>query len=135
MKRYLTIAWTLHLAAWVVALAVVPTLAVTATAKDKSLSKSELRTLVLNAQTPADHERIAEYYDSQATKYETEAKKHQEEATYYSSHVQPPIGKNQGFYSREMENHCPKMAAKLTEAAQEARMLADGHRELAKQAK
>ena len=128
-------AWTLRLAVLTVAFAVVPALVVPAGAKDRSMSKSELRALILNAKTPADHERIAEYFDTQALRYEEEAKKHEEEATYYTSHVQPAIGKNQGFYSREMQDHCPKMAAKLKEAAQEARMMAAGHRELAKETK
>ena len=135
MRIHLMNAWTLRLAVLAVAFTVVPALVVPAGAKDKSMSKSELRTLILNAKTPADHERIAEYFDAQALKYEEEAKKHEEEATYYTSHVQPAIGKNQGFYSREMQDHCPKMAAKLKEAAQEAHMMAAGHRELAKQAK
>lgn len=135
MKNHLMNTRTLWLAALAVALSVAPALVVPAGANDKTISKTELRTLIVNAKTPADHERIAEYFDTQAVKYDTEAKKHEEEATYYASHVQPPIGKNQGFYSREMQDHCPKMAAKLKEAAQEARAMAAGHRELAKEVK
>lgn len=135
MRNHLINAQTLRLAVLAVAFAVVPALVIPAGAKDKTVSKSELKTLIVNAKTPADHERIAQYFDGQAAKYEAEARKHEEEATYYASHVQPAIGKNQGFYSREMQDHCPKMAAKLKEAAQEARMMAVGHRELAKETK
>ena len=135
MKNHLINPWTLRLAVLTIAFAVVPALVGPAGAKDKTLSKGELRTLILNAKTPADHERIAQYFDAQAVKYEEAAKKHENEAAYYASHVQPAIGKNQGFYSREMQDHCPKMAAKLKEAAQEARMMAASHRELAKEAK
>jgi len=135
VKKHLMSTWTLRLAALTIALAVVPGLVVPAGAKDKTMSKKEVRTLIENAKTPADHERIAQYFDAEAARYEAESKKHEEEATYYASHVQPSIGKNQGFYSREMQDHCPKMAAKLKEAAQEARMVAAGHRALANETK
>ena len=135
MRKHLINARPLRLATLTLTLAVIAALVPSAGAKDKTMSKSELRTLIVNAKTPADHERIAQYFDAQAVKYEAEAKQHEEEATYYASHVQPANGKNQGFYSREMQDHCPKMAAKLKEAAQEARMMAAGHRELAKEAK
>jgi hypothetical protein len=104
-------------------------------AKDKTLSKTELRNLVANAKTAADHERIAQYFDSVATKYEAESKKHEEEASYYAVHPTPATGKQQGFYSQSMQRHCPNLAAKLKEAAQEARLIAAGHREMAKEAK
>src|SRR5579884_1700248 len=136
MLNHLINTRTLRLTVFAVATAMLAAVvSAPAGAKDKTLSQSELRNLVTNAKTPADHERIAQYFDAEATKYEADAKKHEEEATYYAGHTQPVIGKNQGFYSREMQDHCPKMSAKLKEAAQEAHMMAAGHRELAKQAK
>jgi hypothetical protein len=104
-------------------------------AKDNTLSKSELRKLIANGKTAADHERIAQYFESEATKYEADAKKHEEEASYYA--VRPPtpvIGKSPNYYSENMKTHCPNLGAKLKEAAQEARIIAAGHREMAKEA-
>lgn len=137
MTNHLINTRALRLAAFAVAIALAPAVvSVPAGAKDKpTISKTELRTLIANAKTPADHERIAQYFDAEATKYEADAKKHEEEATYYASHTVPAIGKAQGFYSREMQGHCPELAAKLKEAAQEARFIAAGHREIAKEAK
>ena len=126
---------TLRLAIFAVATAILATTVSVGVAKDKNLSKTELRHLIENAKTPADHEQIAQYFDAEAAKYEADARKHEEEATYYQSHTQPAIGKNQGFYSTEMKSHCPNMASKLKEAAQEARMIAAGHREMAKEVK
>lgn len=125
---------TLGLAALAAAAAILATTASVGMAKDKTLTKTELRNLIENAKTPADHEQIAQYFDAEAAKYEAEAKKHQEEATYYAAQPTPANGRNKGFYSQEMQSHCPNMASKLKEAAQEARMIAAGHREMAKEA-
>lgn len=106
---------------------------VPAGAKDKTISKSELRDLIANAKTPADHERIAQYFDAEAAKYEADAKKHEEEASYYAAHPTNPANGQGRVYSTEMQSHCSDLGAKLKEAAQEARMIAAGHREMAKE--
>ena len=137
MLNHLINTRTLRLAVFAVATAILATtVSITAgVAKDKTLSKTELRNLIENAKTPADHEQIAQYFDAEAAKYEADSKKHGEEATYYAAHTAPPIGKTKGFYSQEMQSHCPNLASKLKEAAQEARMIAAGHREMAKEVK
>jgi hypothetical protein len=136
MLNHLMNARTLRLAVFAVATAMLTAVvSAPAGAKDKTLSQSELRSLVANAKTAADHERIAQYFDAEATKYEADAKKHEEEASYYAVHPTPAIGKLQNLYSQNMQSHCPNLAAKLKEAAQEARLIAAGHREMAKEAK
>jgi len=102
-----------------------------------TLSKKQLKDLIANANTPADHERIAQYYDTEATRYEADAKEHEDEPGYYAGgqHPTPAVGKSANYYSINMVSHCPQIATKLKEAAQEARDLVAGHREMAKEAK
>jgi hypothetical protein len=100
-----------------------------------TLSKKQLKGLIANANTPADHERIAKYYDAEAARYEADSKQHEDEASYYAGHQHPTAeGHSPNNYPQYMLNHCPQIAAKLKEAAQEARALAAGHREMAKTA-
>ena len=101
-----------------------------------TLSKKQLKDLIANANTPADHERIAQYYDAEAARYEADAKQHEDEASYYAGHQHPAAeGHSPNNYPQYMLSHCPQIAAKLKEAAQESRALAAGHREMAKEAK
>lgn len=135
MLNHLISTQTLRLAVFTVATAMLATVAsVTAGAKDKTISKSELRTLIANAKTPADHERIAQYFDAEATKYEADAKEHAEEASDYAAHPSNPANGKDTVYSTDMQGHCTNLGAKLKEAAQEARVIAAGHRKMAKEA-
>jgi hypothetical protein len=100
-----------------------------------TLSKKQLKDLIANANTPADHERIAQYYDAEAARYEADATEHKAEGSYYAGHQHPiPTGHSPNNYPNYMLSHCPQIATKLKEAAQEARALAAGHREMAKAA-
>jgi hypothetical protein len=102
-------------------------------AEDKPISKGELKQLIANAKTPAAHERIAHYFDAEATKYEADAKEHEEEAGDYAAHPSNPANGKDTVYSTDMQGHCSNLGAKLKEAAQEARMLAASHRKMAKE--
>lgn len=100
---------------------------VPAGAKDKNLSKVELKNLIANAETKADHERIARYFDAEAAKYEAEAKEHGERAGIYRS--------SQAIYQNaQMFNHCDALSKSLQQAVEDARALAAEHREMATQA-
>ncbi len=126
---------TLRLVVFAVATAMLTAVvSVPAGAEDKPMSKSELKDLIANAKTPAAHERIAQYFDAEATRYEADAKEHEEEASDYAAHPSNPANGKDTVYSTDMQSHCSNLGAKLKEAAQEARMLAAGHREMAKQA-
>ena len=102
-------------------------------AKDKPLSKSVLKKLIANAETKADHERIAQYFDTEAAKYEAEAKEHGELAPFYQRNPDPALSKHPG--STRSFQHCDSLSKSLTQAAQDAHALAAEHREMAKQAK
>jgi hypothetical protein len=118
----------LRLAAFAVAMAWAPAVvSVPAAAKDQTISKSELKHLIATAETKADHERIAQYFDAQAAKYEAEAREHGETAAIYQS--------SQAIYQNEqMFNHCDSLNKSLSKAAEDARALAVAHREMANKA-
>ena len=104
---------------------------VPAGAKDKPLTKSEVKALIATAETKAEHERIAQYFDAEAAKYDTEAKEHAELAGVYqkSTPSAKPPGPSQTF------NHCDSLSKSLQKAADDARALAAEHRQMAHEAK
>jgi len=106
---------------------------VPAGAKDKALSKSEVKNLVAKAETKADHERIAQYFDAEATKYEAEAKEHGDLAPLYQRNSSATPTKYPG--SVQSFQHCDSLSKSLQQAAESARQLAADHREMAKEAK
>ena len=106
---------------------------VPAGAKDKLLSKSELKSLVANAETKADHERVAQYFDAEAMRYEAEAKDHGELAPFYQRSPDPALSKHPG--SQRSFQHCDSLSKSLKQAGEDARALAGEHREMAKEAK
>jgi hypothetical protein len=58
-------------------------IAVPVGAADKPLSKSELKSLIATAETKAEHERIAKYFNAEAARYEAEAAEHGQLAQVY----------------------------------------------------
>ena len=64
----------LHTTVFAVTLALAGLVSVPAGAKDTPLTKVELKSLISNAETKADHERIAQYFEAEAARYEAEAK-------------------------------------------------------------
>ena len=105
---------------------------VPAGAKDATLSKSELKNLVANAETKAEHERIAKHFDAKAAKYEADAKEHGELAPFYQKNTPGQPTKYPG--SMQTFQHCDSLSKALMQAAQDARALAVEHREMAKHA-
>ena len=103
---------------------------VPASAVDKPLTKSEVKNLIAHAETKADHQRIAKYFDAEAVKYEAEAKDHGDLAQVYRKAGTPSAKQaNQTF------NHCDSFAKSLGQAAENARQLAADHRAMATDAK
>ena len=105
---------------------------VSAGAYAKLLSKSEVKSLAATAETKAEHERIAQYFDAEAAKYEAEAKDHSELAVVYQKRGTPSAkmpGPSQTF------NHCDSLSKSLQKAADDARALAAEHRGMSNEAK
>ena len=59
---------------------------VSAGAKEKPVAKAEIKSLIANAETKADHERIARYFDAAAVKYFPAASKPSITVTRSASH-------------------------------------------------
>ena len=91
MLNHLMNARTLRTAVFAIAVGMLAAVSVPAGAKDKPLSKTELKSLVANAETKADHERIAQYFDAEAVRYDAESKDHGELAPFYQRNPDPTI--------------------------------------------
>jgi len=100
-----------------------------ATEPKAALTKQELKTAITNATTPADHQRIAAYYQEQADNMLAEAKEHDELAALYAKSLNPVAVK----MGRNAE-HCKYFAQYARKAAQQDKELAKMHEDMAKQA-
>ncbi len=108
------------------------TVSVSIVAKEKTLSKSELRHLIAKAETSAEHEQIARYFDAEAAKLDAEAKEHRDLATLYKESSSSQPTKFPG--SMQTYNHCDDLTKSLSKAAEDARAMAAAHRQMAKEA-
>ena len=131
MLNHLINTRTLRLAVFAVATAMLTAVvSVPAGAADKPLTKSKLKNLVANAETKADHERIAQYFEAEAARYEAESKDHGELAPFYQRNPDPALSKHPG--SPRAFEHCDSLSKSLQKAAEDARQLAAEHRGMAK---
>jgi hypothetical protein len=95
------------------------------------LSKKEVRDLIVNAKTPADHEKLAKHYDYVAAEKEADAVEHDELFKIYG---RLPANMPKAGWMPHAGSHCSKLAASEHEAATEARELAKLHRTAAHEA-
>ncbi|MEO8052128.1 MAG: hypothetical protein ABI833_17080 [Acidobacteriota bacterium] len=105
----------------------------TAAENGKTLGQKELKNLIANSETKADHERIAKHFDAEAAKYEAEAKEHGELVPFYKASPDPALSKHPG--SPRSAQHCDSLSKSLLQAAEDARGLAAEHRGMEKDAK
>jgi hypothetical protein len=115
-------------------LLIVATMIVTAVAEgtddSRLLSKVELKSLIANAKTAVDHERLAAHFDAKGAQLEAEARDHDELAQEYKR--TPPVSRR--VEKSQSYEHCRELAKDYANAAQDARRLAADHRALAKEA-
>lgn len=78
---------------------------------------------IANASGPADHQKIADYFERQALSYDAEAAQHDSLARSY-------INRTRGD-SASMASHCRALRDQFVAAAKEARALAREHRQVA----
>lgn len=110
------------------------TLAPPADAADKrSLSKKELKTLIATAKSPADHMKLARYFNEEADRLEAEAKEHEELAEEYRKN--PSAISMKTPMSPNSAEHCLYFAKAARDAAKAARELASSHEAMAKVSK
>ena len=98
--------------------------------KPEKLTKGQLLSLIATAKTPAEHQRIAEYYDAKAQEYLAQAKEHQEMAEAYKKN---PMTSSSKFAAGTV-NHCEYFAQSFKEMAAKMQDLANMHEQMAKDA-
>jgi hypothetical protein len=96
-----------------------------------NLTKSELKTLIETAKTPADHARLAEYYRFHAGVLQAELKDHEEMAAAYDKNpAGHPIPKGQ-----TLGTHCRNLMKDIRDEEKQANEMATIHDEMARNAK
>jgi len=133
MRKHLIGTLLVKAAAFAVVFALAAAVFLSAGSKDKPLSKTEVKNLIGKSETKADHERIAQYFDAEAARYEAEAKDHNEMGQFYQKNPDPALSKHPG--TPRAAGHCDSLSKNLQNSAEEARQLAAEHREMAKEAK
>ena len=97
-------------------------------AKPEHLSKQQLHTLIASAKTPAEHERLAQYYRAQASDYLAEAKDHESMVAAYKA--------NSSLSNEKIRastiGHCEYFVKTFKELAVKAQELATLHEQMAK---
>ncbi len=106
-----------------------------ATGTNPTLSKNELKGLLKNARTPAEHRTIAEYYRQNAERLTASSKKHAELAEVYAKNPPfPAMEAKHGDAFGQGASHCRKWAQLDAEQADKAEKLAALHEDMAKKA-
>lgn len=99
-------------------------------AKPEHLSKQQLNTLIASAKTPAEHERLAQYYRAQANDYLAEAKDHESMVAAYKANPSLSNEKNRA----STIGHCEYFVKTFKELAVKSQELATLHEQMAKDA-
>jgi hypothetical protein len=95
--------------------------------KPEHFSKRQLNTLIATAKTPAEHQRIAQYYQAKAQDYLAQAKEHEQMVAAYKA--SPSLtAKSQA----STINHCEYFVKTFNELAVKSQELAKLHAQMAK---
>jgi hypothetical protein len=103
---------------------------ITAPNAPENLNTHQLNTLVETAKTPAEHQRIAEYYEARAQDYQARANVHQAMVEQYKADATRVNNKN---YASTI-GHCEYFAQRLRDQAAEAQEQAKLHQQMAMEA-
>ena len=98
--------------------------------KPEHLSKQQLNTLIATANTPAAHERIAQYYRAKAVDYLAQAKEHEAMVAAYKANSSLSNDKNQA----STISHCEYFVATFKALADNSDELAILHERMAQEA-
>ena len=99
-------------------------------AKPDHLSKQELNSLISTAKTPAEHQRIAVYYQEKAVDYLAQAKEHEQMIAAYKANTSLSTDKNRA----STISHCEYFAQTFKDLAAKSQELAQLHGQMAKDA-
>lgn len=100
--------------------------------KKSSLSAKEVETLIVNAKTPAEHQRIADYYHQEAQQLSAKAKEHEKMAAEYAK--KPALMESKQPLWGQAASHCRHFAQLYSDESKEAEALAALHEQMAKAA-
>lgn len=93
----------------------------------EKLTKRQLQSLIATAKTPAEHTRIAQYYQAKAQDGLAQSKMHEEMAAQYKAN---PLASSSKFATGTV-NHCEYLAQHLKENAAQMQKLAQEHEQMA----
>jgi len=96
--------------------------------KPEHLSKQQLNNLIATAKTPAEHERIAHFYEAKAVDYHAQAVEHQAMVAAYKANSSLSNEKNRA----STIGHCEYFVATFNELAVKSQELAKLHEQMAK---
>jgi hypothetical protein len=94
------------------------------------LSKKQLASLVVSAKTPAQHQKIADYYRAESANYLAQAGEHARMAVDFEKN----LATNNDKVARSTVDHCQYLAKTLQARAAAAAALAQQHEQMAREA-
>jgi hypothetical protein len=95
--------------------------------KAEKLNKQQLQSLIASAKTPAEHERIAQYYEAKAQNDLVQANEHAQMAVQFKQNAVTSSPK----WATGTLNHCEYLAQSLTKDAATMQDLARQHQQMA----
>ena len=96
----------------------------------EQLNKKQLNSLIANAKTPADHIRIAQYYEAKAQDDLAQSSEHEQMAAQWKAN---PAGRSTKFVNGTV-NHCEYLAKHFRADAAKMQKLAQTHQQMATEA-
>lgn len=99
------------------------------------LKPKEVKALVGNAKSAADHFKLARHFTAMAEKHDAEAKEHDELAAEYSRNPRMGAGAGKVPMAPNTAEHCRYFAEHCRNAAKQMRSMAADHEAMAKAAK
>jgi hypothetical protein len=98
--------------------------------KAEHLDKQQLNTLIASAKTPAEHQRIAQFYEAKAQDYRAQAQQHEAMIAAYKANSSLSTDKNRA----STIGHCEYFVQTFKEMAVKSHELAEMHDQMAKAA-
>ena len=126
MKRAISIFSILSLA-FVMTVAAFGQTTSTQQTKPEHFSKHQLTTLIATAKTPAEHQRLAQYYEAKARDYLVQSKEHEQMLAAYKAN--PSIG---GKSRAAFIDHCESYSRYDKDMSVKSQELAQLHEQMAK---
>jgi len=127
MKRTFAVVSVLSLT-FVMTVAAFGQTASTAQPKPEHLSKQQLNNLIATAKTPAEHERIANFYEAKALDYRAQAQEHKSMIAAYKANSSLSTDKNRA----STIGHCEYFDQTFKDMAIKSHELAQLHEQMAK---